>query len=260
MKNFIDTNILYYKFANEKFKVEISSQNIVSINALEFLKNIEKKYTNRAKYHIPVKLSELYIQRLESESIHKIKRDHPFSKYSSDSIAFDFKQDFQSYTLYNNEAITYVLNSKMTEVFYASIDFLDKANYKEIKSKYQFLIKNELICESLDELDIELGYNLLDLFLQNYSIKEDFRNSWNDILILAKSINQGGKLITSDKLLNRFASEITHAKLFDKIDYIEIEFPQKEVGAPDAVKRLDSKGYINRGWFYKKIKGMRKNI
>jgi hypothetical protein len=53
MQRFIDTNILYYKFDDKAYPVDIVKGNIVSVNALEFLKNIEKVHNNRAKYYVP---------------------------------------------------------------------------------------------------------------------------------------------------------------------------------------------------------------
>ena len=50
----IDTNILYYKFKDSRYHVDIRYKNISSITALEFLKNIEKVHTNSAKFYIPL--------------------------------------------------------------------------------------------------------------------------------------------------------------------------------------------------------------
>lgn len=234
-----------------KFPVQIKGQTVTSINALEFLKNIEKEHHNRAKYHIPNINFGYHYHALISQKNFFLDRKRPFRQIHSDSIIFDFKQDFESYALYNNESISNSLNNRLEELFYLSIAFMQKDEYKDVRNKYNFLLNNSIQCESITVLDIELAYSLLDLFLDNHSIKNDFRNSWNDILILARTINEGGRLISSDKLLNRFASEVASGTIEDSFNFIEIQFPPKEEGVKSKIERLESKGYINRGWQYK---------
>lgn len=253
MLNFIDTNILYYKYANKKYPVQVKGQNIVSINALEFLRNIEKVHNNRAKYHIPVaSVGHIF---MHGEFMRAHNRDRPFPKHVSDAIIFDFKQDYDSYALYNNETMTDVVNSKMKELFQLSISFMGKEEYKEIKSKFSFLIKNDITVHSISETEIATSYDLLDRFLKKHSIKEDFRNSWNDLLILAKVINIGGNLISTDKLLNNFAAKEFSASIKKNNDFIEFQFPSTSVKSDDDWFKKESKGYINRGWTFRMNKG-----
>lgn len=242
----IDTNILYYKHQNPKYIISLSNGFITSINALEFLKNIEKKHTNRAKYYIPL-ISQIHLGTLAN----KFHKNRPFNKRLSDNIAFDFKRDFESYVLYNNHSICKCINENSKELFYPSIEFLAKENFKEIKDKFNFLLESKLTCLQIDNRDIDLSYSLLDLFLKNHSIKEDFRNSWNDLLILSKSINTKSILVTKDKLLNKFAAEIYDAKVVSSTEN-EIEIDFRELDFEDnKYRKFESKGYINRGWQYK---------
>lgn len=240
----IDTNILYYKHKNFNYNISLENSFITSVNALEFLKNIEKVHTNKAKYYIPI-LNSIHYGVLAN------KMDHPFNKRLSDSIIFDFKQDFESYTFYNNQSICIAINEKAKDLFNSSIQFLDKENYKDIKDKFNFITENKLTCLQIDNRDIDLSYNLLDEFLKSHSIKEDFRNSWNDLLILSKAINTNSTLISNDKLLNKFAAEIYNAKITSTAENeIEIDFT-KLAKDGNEYRKFESKGYINRGWQYK---------
>ena len=131
--------------------------------------------------------------------------------------------------------------------------FFSKENYKDIKAKFNFILEHNLNCLPIETKDIELGYILLELFIKKHSIKEDFRNSWNDILILSKSINTIAKLITKDKLLNNFAAGLCNAKIISiEVNDIEIDFSKSEIIENDYTK-FESKGYINKGWQYKVI-------
>lgn len=84
--------------------------------------------------------------------------------------------------------------------------------------------------------------------------KKNFRNCWNDLLLLSKCINEGATLITFDKLLNKFASELYEGQVTKKKRYVQIQFPQKDK-YEDFYKKRESKGYINRSWDYKIRKG-----
>lgn len=246
--DFIDTNVLYYAYSKNDFEISDEGAIITSINALEFLKNIEKEHNNKAKYYIPsVKSTSL---KFDPFFLIAKKRDHPFGKRYTDFIKFDFKHDFDSYILYNNESIENVINTFNIELFKSSISFLDKETYKELLSRFKFLLNNNIFCESISANDIELGYYILDAFLNKYSIKDDFRNSWNDILILSKCLNQGERLITHDKLLNELAIELFHVEIEWHNKYIEIAFPESRKKKIED-KQRESKGYINRSWQYK---------
>ena len=251
MKTYLDTNILYYKHSGKEVNIDINGKFITSINALEFLKNIEKKHHNKAKYHIPVTFSQSH--KMEWINMRKSikKTNHSFHKRFSDYIAFDFSQDFDSYALYNNKSVSQVINNHGQELFYSSIEGLTKPRNKDIKSKFKFILENNLNCDVITAEDIELGYELLDKFIKKYSLKADFRNCWNDILILAKSINEGAKLVTSDKLLNTFASEVYSGEIKKTKNIVEIQFPTINENVSDTWTKKESKGYINRGWQYK---------
>jgi len=251
MKIYLDTNILYYKFSGKPVNIDLKGKSLTSINALEFLKNIEKEHHNKAKYHIPLLLYQSHMFGFSSMQRLMMKDKRLFNKRLSDAIIFDFKQNFESYTLYNNKSIAQVINNNCKDIFLASIKSIEKSSYKDIKNRFNFILKNNLICDSITSTDVELGYELLDNFLKRYTLKPDFRNCWNDILILAKSINEGAKLITTDKLLNTFASEVYDGRVNRKGDFIEIDFPRKYKREDELWYKKESKGYINRGWFYK---------
>lgn len=250
MKTFIDTNILYQSYPNKKPDFGTDKYHITSVNALEFLRNIEKEHNNRAKYYIPQVRSETHFLEILRMREYFKKRNHPINKRISDSIIFDFKNDFSSYTFYNNESILAVINNNYKEAFYMAIEYLEKKEYKDVRSKFNFLLELNVICEGIAKEDIILAYDLLDKFLLEHNVKNDFRNSWNDILILSRVVNQGAKLISSDKLLNRFAAEVYLASINRKNSILEIQFPSIDTSNVKRSKK-ESKGYINRGWDYK---------
>ncbi|MDR7131277.1 hypothetical protein J2X69_003638 [Algoriphagus sp. 4150] len=244
----IDTNILYYKYTNPKYSIEIEGKKISSINALEFLKNIEKIHTNSAKFYIPLNSGLNFHLAILLSKFHKKRA---FNKSLSDYITFEFNNDFPSYNLYNNISIKQVINYKQKELLKASINFLPKENCKDIYSKYNFLIDYNLDCISLEQSDIDLALELLYKFLTNHSLKDDFRNCWNDLLIASIAVNRNMNLISKDKLLNQFVSlefGIRQKRVTKKIT--EYDFSSNEV-TERKHEKFESKGYINRSWNYR---------
>lgn len=244
----IDTNILYYKHRNAKYNIDINNKSISSINALEFLKNIEKAHTNSAKFYIPVNSGiNVHFEILLS----KFHKNRAFNKRLSDSVTFEFNNDFPSYNLYNNISVQQVINNKEKELFKASIDFLPKEEFKDTYSKFNFLIKYNLTCISLDQTDIDLSLELLSKFLLKHSLKEDFRNCWNDLLIASVAVNRNLNLVSKDKLLNQFVSSelgIKENKITDEIT--EYNFSSNQV-TERKHEKFESKDYLNRSWNYR---------
>jgi hypothetical protein len=244
----IDTNVLYYKFKNPNYYIDIKNKNIGSINALEFLKNIEKVHSNSAKFYIPLNNS---LRGEPSFFISKLHKNRAFNKRLSDYITFDFNNDFPSYNLYNNLSVQQVINHKQNELLKASINFMSKEDFKDIYSKYNFLIDYNLNCISLEQMDVDLALELLNRFLLNHSLKEDFRNCWNDLLIASIAINRNLNLVSKDKLLNQFVSAefgITEKKITN--DITAYDFSSN--GVTDRKhEKFESKGYVNRSWNYR---------
>lgn len=244
----IDTNILHYKHRSTRYNIDIKDKNISSINALEFLNNIEKVHTNSAKFYIPLN-SGLNIHF--GILISKFHKNRPFNKRLSDITTFEFNNDFPSYNLYNNISVQQIINNQQKDLFKASIDFLPKEDFKDIYSKFNFLIDYNLNCISLNQADINLSLELLSKFLLKNSLKEDFRNCWNDILIASVAVNRNLNLISKDKLLNQFISDefgIKKNRITDKIT--EYNFSSDQV-TERKHEKFESKGYLNRSWNYR---------
>ena len=248
----IDTNFISYKYKRVKeFRaIDIMNAVIPSVVAIEFLNN-QSALSMKANYYIPNISSQLVgSERMEFLT----RRDHPFNKNRSDSISFDFNEDFESFKLYNNFSISNVINENMKELYKASVKFLSKEKRKELVKKYNFIIASRLNCIPIVDSDMGVAYDLLEKAVQDkiVNLKNNFKNSWNDILILSKAISSNGVLMTADKelsKLNKFAAEVYNGKIHDVNKVIEVSFKSQEVKRKSTV--AESKGYINKGWDYK---------
>jgi|GEM_PF-953291 len=227
----------------EEEEKNISPFKIVSITALEFLENIEKVHSKRAKYYIPSK------NKINLDLIRHSQIEKPWRNDHSDSIIFNFNQDFESYELYNNDSVSEVINQRLFQVFESAIKFLDKKKRKYLKKKIRLLIESNIYCLPIEVNDIELAYDLLTKFIERHPLKADFRNCWNDILILAKTINSGEELYTKDKLLNQFALEEYGGTKEKNGNSVILKFMENK--GDNREVSIESKNYINRGWDYK---------
>ena len=99
-----------------------------------------------------------------------------------------------------------------------------------------------------------IGMNILMQFLDTYEPKNAFRNTVNDVLILATAIRHLAKLATEDNLLRRFAAEISEALCEKTLPRgLIINFSTPEVRR--KCKSFGAKGFINRGWQVKERRG-----
>ncbi|RSK34005.1 hypothetical protein [Hymenobacter metallilatus] len=245
----IDTNILSYNYKKVKGYewFDIYKAVIPSVVALEFLNN-QSSSRHGANYYVP----NIKIQQYDPGIAEFIrKRDHAFNKHRSDYLIFDFKEDIESFKIFNNYSISSVVSEKFKELYFASVKFLPKEQKKKLIKKYNYVLSQDLLCVPLVDEDIIIAYDLLDKALEDnvVNFKSNFKNSWNDILVLSKAISLSKTLWTSDKVLNNFAAEVYHARTRTVGDVLELSFG-KEL-AEKSIVRKESKGYINRGWDYK---------
>jgi len=254
-KKFVDTNILIEKIENRLPDLSLTGCYISSITALEFLNNFEQDRHYCAKYYVPGNNSKIpHFLKARTENTF-LRRDHPFSKRLTDSIIFDFKGQFPYYSIFNNESISAAINDKLIDVFRMSIKFTPKKEYKALDRKYNFLLAHNLSCQSIQTPDIEMAYFLLKSFTEKYSIKNNFGNSWNDLLILSQCLNEKSTLFTEDSLLIRFSTDLLLGTMSPQANYMQIEFKHEDIESKKS-NSGESKGYINRGWDYKIRKGL----
>jgi len=174
------------------------------------------------------------------------RRDHPFNKRLSDSIIMDFGNEFPTIIEYNNLSMTTMINHGLGDLFAGAICHLDKETKKTLKRRFQFLIENGIQCIPLRQRDVEMAFYLLSQFRERYNIKVNFRNSWNDFLVMSCAMCANESLITEDSLLSKFASENLGVTPEKKQDFVELPFAANKTNGHKQFR--ESKGYINNGW------------
>lgn len=240
MKELIDTQILSYEY-KKKHEFDIRGKVLPSIVAHEFLLFQSPKFTEAA-FYLPV------LVPIEDQQDF-LKRDHPYPKRLTDSLLFDFGQTHPPFQVFSNLAISEAINLQREDLFNSAVQFQEKQRQKELRKRFRFILDNKLTCEPVVADEIQNGYILLSQFISKYKIKNNFRNSWNDILILSKAISSGMTLHTKDSLLNTFAAEVNHAQLEKKANMLILKF--SDSAQPKVKNSKESKGYINNSWRFK---------
>ncbi len=164
----------------------------------------------------------------------------------------DFANEYPSIIEYNNISISNLINEGLTDLMSCVVNHLEKEKKKTLKRRFRFLVENNIKCVPLKYSDVECGFGLLSTFKEKYNFKNNFRNTWNDILILSSAIGAEDSLVTEDNLLSRFAGENYRITPHFNQDFIEFNFSNQKDLKRKIIK--ESKGYINQGWkakFYK---------
>jgi hypothetical protein len=234
-----DTQIISYDF-KDQWPDGCESGFISSITGLEFLL-VQSTKPTQAHYYVPLP------KRLAIHpGIVPAARDHPFSKNSTDQILVEFAGEFPAYVEFSNLALSQVINDNLREIFYAATDFLPKDKRKVVRSRFAYLVSRHISCIPLSQASLANALELLDRFSARFNPKAHFRNTFNDILILATARNNSAELITSDSTLSRFASRIYEVPIAGVCDRVLLDFSQVAAAVPKRSR--ESKGYINRGW------------
>lgn len=238
---FIDTNVVSYA-KKDRLPESIRGANLSSVAASELLRVYSGNRTD-ANYYVP-----LVSSRHLGASIASPKRDHPYSKRSTDHIVFSFGSDFESLIEFGSNAIARMVNDRNVELLRQSSSFLDKHKQRVIRENFVFLVESEVRCVPLAPRTVQIGYRLLEAFQSSGErFKTTFRNTWNDLLILATAWDNGEELRTADIQLNRFIAS-SFGRYREWIPgFLKISFP----AAIDVTQRRgsrESKGYVNKGW------------
>lgn len=237
-----DTQIISYDIKGKSNRICYDGH-VASITALEFLR-VQGSQPTKARYYIP--LMAKVPDYLTALMLH---RDHPFQKGSTDQILLNFSGTGFNFVEFCNVALTEVINSGRPDLFDAATRFQEKEERKLLKRRFDFLIERRIKSIALSPQIIRRGFHLLGMFLKCNTPKSDFRNTVNDMFILATALELEIPLVTEDSLLLRFAVDDAGCTIHPDGAFSRIHPPPNE---PRPRRRsFDSKGYINRGWTFR---------
>jgi predicted nucleic acid-binding protein len=230
--------------AKGQFTESLNSKTISSIVANEFLL-VQSESPAQANYYVPMPSPSLY-RFLSSGGLSKLGRRHRLSKRFTDRTVMDFGADYPTVIEFGNIALAYAINRRERLLFSGAIRSLEKAKQKTIKRRFDFLLASGVNCIPLNRGIVTLAQELLAEYTRNHNLKREFRNSWNDLLILATAISQSARLITQDNELSRFAAEQHGALTQWDEHFAGVNFNARD--RTTELEKAESKGYINKSW------------
>lgn len=233
----VDTQILSYAYKEQSLPT--NNFCISSVVAHEFLEIYHSGWPTRFRY---------YVKYLGGRHLGGVARSPAHRKNGMiERIVLDFGIDYPQLIEFNSRATAAIINDKNLPAYCQILSSLDKKLQKKLRSRFAFLCNHVAECKPLTTQTAELGIELLWRFMQHHNVKGAFRNSVNDMLILASAIASKDDLITEDSLLARFAARERGISVQDAgLGTVKISF-----GAPMTTANRtnrESKGYINRGW------------
>jgi len=247
-----DTQIISYAIKDrwpEGIKPQdISRGSISSVTAHELLRVRLSDTANRPRYYLYGPLVPELVG--DNATLRKYDREHKRlslgAKRRTDQVILDFGADFPVVVEYGHLMIGWLLKHKRLDAYARRVAHLDKQERAELIGTFSYLMENDLRCLSLDSATAQIGIDLLHRYAMSggNNLKANFRNSLNDMLILATSMNSGMSLLTEDRALLRFAAHTLSLPFSNKGELVELGTSSS---AKPALVR-ESKGYINRPW------------
>ncbi|GLY78487.1 hypothetical protein [Actinoallomurus iriomotensis] len=247
---FFDTQLLVHA-SEGRTSLESSDPWISSVVAQEFLL-FQKSGGESNDYYLPLVPKRdrgIWVSRALAD----YARSHPpaarlrSGKRRTDSIILEFGDTFPVTVEYSHRAIANALNARMVPFILAYAECVDAASRRVIKSRLRFLCDVGIKCKPLTDRSARLAQDLLRDFTERYTIKNNFRNTLNDIMILAIALDERARLLTDDRLLAIFSEDFLTDTVLGSENLYEIDLSE-DVGKIDRRPPLESKGYINSRW------------
>lgn len=240
-KFLIDTQLLSSAWSADR---PLADHYISSVIAKEFLEMYQSESPRLDKYYVPVLTHSAYSEFGISVGSKEFRERNP-SRNRCDKFSVSFASDRPEIIEYGSKAIALTINQGRFQAYRWATQHLSKAMRQRIRSRFDYIVKNRIVCSPLIAPVVHIALELLWDFSQAHNVKKDFRNSFNDMLILATSKHYDIPLLTNDTLLARFAVDKYKGRLQVNDEAAVVDFPRESVG---RVVRKESKGYINHGW------------
>lgn len=236
----IDTQILINMEAGRR--PPASDGVVASVSAFEFLRAYSKD-PQRARYYVPLRPG---LRSLLGGPDQPASPTHPTRRNRTDRLLINLGGDHQPIVEYGSVAVTLAINSGRPEVFDEAVDGLGKAEERQLKQRFCFLLARGFRGFALEPEAASYGLEVLNILLKSHAPKADFLNTVRDCMILGIAVKHAIPLQTEDKLLARLAAEHFAAPVHLEGDDLILDFD----AAPAERKyvREESKGYIHRGW------------
>lgn len=239
-----DTQLVSYAM-NGTYSLPTSGIAISSTTAQELLLMQSSNPTRNSYYvpRLPPRASVYGIADHMRRMPHGSQR--PAWKRMTDRLILDFGRDYPTVVEYSHQALAGALNHGAYDLLEAVARSIEPSRHRVAVRRLRYLIEHNVHCVALSHSSAEAGLELFHAFAANFTLKQNFRNSLNDILTLAVAQTSSSVLHTSDGLLTRFAATQSQVPVNLTNGQISIDF---SATGPTRRESRGTKGYVNHGW------------
>lgn len=245
-QHLFDTQLISYAMQGN-YILPTSDVAISSTTAQELLLVQGKKLTHN-NYYVPNMGTHYPMARYDFNRAMRSmpqKYRNKVGKGQTDQLILDFGRDYPTVVEYSHQAIAAALNRRNFDLLENMARALGPTRHRVVVRRLNFLLIQSIHCVALSRQSAEVGLELFRSFVDDFTLKRNFRNSLNDILTLAVAQASCSVLHTDDELLSSFANR--YSKVPVNRNKIEIAIDFTRPPTPRRVSR-GTKGYVNFGW------------
>ncbi|WP_139792976.1 hypothetical protein [Pseudophaeobacter leonis] len=237
----LDTQVIS---ASWKQHAPITDACVSSVTAKEFLEIYDRASFKHDKYYIPI-ISNRHFHGLNVSHGGKFTRERRPSAHLCDKLIVDFNRDYPTLVEHGSKSVSLSINQPRRGNFNWATSHLSNSLKRRVTGRYNYMVSRGVKCLAVNSGILDLSMALLYDFERTYNIKENFRNSFNDIMILSTAVHYGMPLRTEDSLLARFSAQKFGGMIAEQKTGVIIDFDST---LRRSLGRKESKGYIHRGW------------
>ncbi|MTK05446.1 hypothetical protein FF096_26270 [Micromonospora sp. CP22] len=243
----VDTMIVSYAWKGVS-GYAIDGRILSSVAAQEFLL-VHTKDLKMPRYYMPrpphLRSQGLSLLRFGEKGLSG-PQQHARRRKCTDRLLIDFGSDYPTIFEYGHNRLAGAINRGETRYYETCIRDLDRPLRRDLLGRFVFLVHNRVKCVALSPKIVEGMFPLLKEFSRTNNLKENFRNTINDMLVLSTALEGRASLFSKDKTLNRFAADFYRAP-FKRVEsqVLCIDFDRD---ASSRRQPFESKGYVNRSW------------
>jgi hypothetical protein len=239
----LDTQIVSYAYLGRP-EHRIAGGAISSVVAGEFLLSYRPNEPTRASYYVAPHDPRTSGHGAPAVRLHgEVSRPRSHRRFA-DGIRIDFGSDFPTRIEYNRVGLSSAINLGDRLRLVTALASARHPQRRQVLERFDFLVDHGVECLPLTNRSISLALDLLQAFMRRHTLKANFHNSFNDLLILAAAVDAEAELRTVDSVLTRFVCSYYGLPPARLPEAICIDFRQPVNRTPSS----GSKGYVNRGW------------
>ncbi|MGW1976679.1 PIN domain-containing protein [Streptomyces sp. NPDC001889] len=239
----VDTQIVSYAMKDPHRPLPDNA--VIPSTVAQELFLMQDQHSGRPRFFLPALGKHSLLRGLNGHWDRPTNR--PLFKQSADRIMMDFAGDFDPVLERSHLGVSSVLAQRERDTFRLATRHLPKHDRDVLLRRFDFLLQHPLDLRPLHDTHITSALELLSrLTRSGGNTKHQFRNTLNDMLILAVALTEGA-LLTQDKELARVAGDYFTDTGQNGDTYL-LEQPRAE--QKDRKPLRESKGYVNRGWSY----------